>query len=518
MQTADLATANPQAWARYITHPSLWVRDKINIELAHYRPEEELLDFLADQPEEMHAWARRRLAAGQLTLAASLSYQAQALDRMASPGRYAFRWANGTAKTCTAALFVLWFFECFPGSKVITTAGSWSQLREQLWSEIPTWIERAKEPLLSQEHMLKTQIEAAPDWMVLARAANRADTFEGVHGQYIALLIDEAKAVKAEIFDAARRILRGNPGLKFWFVCLSSPGSPAGPFYDMCAGRQAHLWTTFHLSAYESERIPLEQIQDDRDELGEGSPLFTSMDLGEFPAEDEDTVIRLSWVEAAVEREVNTTGERVLGIDVARVADESIHLGLHGRRAVIEAAYRGKDTVYTANRARELYETKGFSRLGVDDTGVGGGVTDMLKSMPEIPPGVVVPVIFGEQARNPARFVNLKAEIYFALRDELEAGFRDPGNPDVGLSIPKDRRLMHQLTIQKFGYDSRNRLKIESKVELKARGVESPDRADALAIANYIRSRSTLPAGMMRRTVEAARHRGVAAEVINTGW
>lgn len=506
------------AYAYYILHPSAWVEDKIHIGMARYRSAADLDAFLGALPPDRHQWARRQR--DRLRLDATRSYQADALDAMATPGRYAFRWANGTAKTCTAALFVLWFFDCFPGAKVVTTAGTWTQLKDQLWLEIPLWVERAREPIMATGHMAKTQIQAAPDWAVLSRAADRADTFEGVHGEYLLLLIDEAKAVKPEIFDAARRILRGNEGGQFWFVCLSSPGSPSGPFYDMCVGRQADRWTVFHLSAYESERIPLSQIDEDAVELGEESPLFQAMDLGEFPTEGEDTVIPLSWAEAAVGRVVNTEGERTLGVDVARFGDDATALvSLQGRRATVEATYRGKDTVWTTGEILARHRAARFARVAVDDGGVGGAVTDQLRATEGI---AVVPVNFGatDRVRHPERFANNKAEMYWMLRAELEAGFKDPASPDVGLSLPDDRLLVHQLTMQRYGFDTRQRYTVEGHKATKTRGEPSPDRADALALANFVRRAD---AGQEHRQVGQANigareRRGLAASILREEW
>jgi hypothetical protein len=46
--------------------------------------------------------------------------------------------------------------------------------------------------------------------------------------------------------------------------------------------------------------------------------------------------------------------------------------------------------------------------------------------------------------------------------------------------IPNDEKLIAQLTSRRKQYDSRGRERLESKADLRARGVESPDRADAI--------------------------------------
>ena len=233
----------------YRAQPSLWIEDHVNIDLARLREQAELEEWLLHQPAESHTWCRTNLEAGKLSLG-SASYQSYVLDAMAEPGQYALQWANGCAKTATAALFLLWFLDCYPGGKALTTAGTWSQLKEQLWREIPMWADRLKRRIIpAGDSMMQTGINLGPDWAAFSRAADRADTFEGVHGDYILILVDEAKAIKSEIFGAFRRIMRGNPNCMCWIVCLSSPGSPIGPFYDITNGNQAHRSKPFKLSA-----------------------------------------------------------------------------------------------------------------------------------------------------------------------------------------------------------------------------------------------------------------------------
>lgn len=473
----------------YRANPAAWCEDKLGIELAHYRDRAVLEAWLAGQSSERHRWCRDMLAQDKLSLDSTRSYQADALNTMAQPGRYAFQWANSTAKTATAALWGLWFLDCYPGARLITTAGTWSQLKEQLWREIPLWASKATEPIVpSLERIGKTQIDIDNDWAAFGRAADKGGTFEGVHSKRVAILMDEAKAIPPDIFDSARRILRGEEGAKFWWIALSSPGSPTGPFWEITHGDQAHRWKTFELSAYESERVTLNQIEEDSNDLGESAPLFISMVLGQHPEEGEDTVLPLSWVRAAVGRSVEQGHPFALGCDVARFGGDETAIALAlGRRVEVAATYQGKDTVWTAGQLVQLQTDHRVDGIAVDDTGVGGGVTDQLRAAQQ----PVMGVNFGETkgVRQPKRFVNIKAEMYFALRAAFQEAYEHPDDPTKGLSIPNDKKLIHQLTMQKYEFDLKQRYKIESHAALQRRGERSPDRADALALAWHARYR-----------------------------
>ena len=482
----------------YLEKPSLWVKDHVDIELAKYRARGEIDAFLRSKEDNSHTWLRQNRK--YLEFNQHKSYQADALNAMANPGFYAFQWANGCAKTTTAALWLLWFLDNHPGGKVVTTAGTWSQLVNQLWREIAMWIERSENTICNDAQVNATGINIAPDWFAMGRAATSEATFEGVHGDFVAVIMDEAKAIKPEIFNAVRRILRGNPGGQFWWIVLSSPGSPSGPFYDICKGESAANWNIFRLSAYQSERVALSQIEDDAQDLGENSPLFVAMDIGEFPDETDDTIIPISWVQAAVERNVKHQGGSSAAVDVARFGtDETCFMKFEGLEASILETYTGKDLMKTAGRVVRL-KTAGVDKVVIDDVGLGGGVTDRVKE--QIKDGII-PVNNGNRAKEPEKYANFGTEMMWHLREQFEKNFMSE-NGDL-LSIPDDKVLIHQLTARKFDITSSGQIKMESKSDMKKRGEKSPDRADTLAMAWHGRRRSLLNTSAVWKAMKEAK-------------
>ena len=437
------------------------------------------------------------------------SYQAEALDTMADPGRYGLVWANGTAKTTTAALHLHYFLDCYPGGKVLTTAATWSQLREQFWREVRTWATRAKVPIVSNQVSIdKTQIDVAPDWMAIGRAFDREGSFEGVHAPYVLVIMDEAKAIDPAVFEESQRILRGDADTKLWWICLSSPGSPTGPFYDLIHGGQSHRWKTLQLSAYQSERVSLKQIAQDAEDLGETSPLFVSMVQGRFPDETDDTVIPLSWVESAIDREVSHEEGSTAACDVARFgADETVFARVDGRKVSIPVTYSGKDLMRTAGRVKRLSEE--VRRIAVDDAGLGGGVVDRCR---ERSVTNLTAINAGSRARNADEFADLGSEMAWNLRRAFEETHRNRDKPTLGISIPDDKQLIHQLTARKYDFRSDGRIKLEAKSDMRRRGERSPDRADALAMAWWVRRRDDLIQAAIQANLEA-RHVGLGATI-----
>lgn len=462
----------------YRARPDLWVEHKIDIDLARCRGKGELEAWLAGQPGERHQWAREHLARGDLQLGKDRSYQAEQLRRMASPGRYALRWANAAAKTTTLALFVLWMLDNWPGSAVATTAGTWTQIKDQLWREIPLWAHRALDRDFVVQRVSKTAIDLGSKWFAVARAAGTEATFEGIHADRVLLIFDEGKAIGSDIYDAARRILRGTR--EWWWVVASTPGSPEGPFHDACTSR---LWDVSRLSAYETERISLDQIHADAEELGERSPLFQSMVLGEFPDEGEDTVLPLSMVEsivmapadaqAVVKRAREYGYEDRAGIDVARFGgDESVIVRCCAGVVRELRAWRGRRLTDTSRRCVEALHDWGIlpGYTGVDDVGMGGSVTDHLWEAGLQP----LPLNNGTPATQPLRYRNWITEAWFGYRDLCREGLA---------AIPNDPRLINQLASRRYTVASNGTLQVEGKPHLRARGIESPDRAEAVMYA-----------------------------------
>jgi hypothetical protein len=141
-------------------------------------------------------------------------------------------------------------------------------------------------------------------------------------------------------------------------------------------------------------------------------------------------------------------------------------------------AHHKDDTMTTAGHIAKAMrdiddetDKNDWVRAIVDVPGVGGGVVDRLAEL-ELP---VIPYNGGEAPIDKEPFVNARAEDYWTLRERFEQG-------EVDID-PDDDKLAAQLGSIKWGIDSRGRIKIESKDDMRKRGLPSPDRADAMAIA-----------------------------------
>ena len=127
----------------------------------------------------------------------------------------------------------------------------------------------------------------------------------------------------------------------------------------------------------------------------------------------------------------------------------------------------------TQESASVLFDFAQGGKIIIDDTGVGGGVTDRLRKLG----ANVIPINFGGKAQNKNKYPDIISEMWFCLADQIKH-----------IGIPRDLELMAELAGRYYKYTNDERRKVESKEEYKKRtGRRSPDKADALILAFYNR-------------------------------
>ena len=232
----------------------------------------------------------------------------------------------------------------------------------------------------------------------------------------------------------------------------------------------------------------LRWVEERKKVWGEENPIYQARVLGEFPDAEEDTLIPLSWIERAVERAVERERNLqlspeeepqpvILSVDVARFgSDKSVVLRRRGDRVEDMRVYRGLDSMKLTGHVAEAIRAWSPQEVAVDEVGIGAGVVDRLRELGHRVNAVNV----GRAARDGADFANLRAEGYWTLRQLFQDGHVD---------IPADSDLVGQLAPLRYSFNSAGQVIIESKDEMRRRGVPSPDKADALMMAFLSSSR-----------------------------
>lgn len=193
--------------------------------------------------------------------------------------------------------------------------------------------------------------------------------------------------------------------------------------------------------------------------------------LGKALAVSDKNIIQTAQVIEAMGREVDDEGTIEVGVDVARLGgDRTVFVKRKGLKEIGRASYTKKRTTEVCDLLVNFIGADKDVLIKIDDTGVGGGVTDEM-----IARGYnVIPINFGAKASNPDKYPNLISEAWFYLQSIID-----------NISIANDKDLLVELSNREWKMDSKGRRGVESKDDYKKRGFRSPDLADATILCFY---------------------------------
>jgi hypothetical protein len=312
-------------------------------------------------------------------------------------------------------------------------------------------------------------------------AADNPGFFEGHHADYMALLIDESKSVDSGIYTASERLTANK---KRFTMVASSPGGAVGWFYDTFTAKR-EFWSSKHVSAIDIARIPRGQIDEIRRMHGEDSALYKSMILAQFTESAEGALIRLEWVNRCIQTPPYFKGgDKVAGLDPAGGGDDNSICIREGNRINEFIRWKDKDTMRAAGRFVMELRSRGINKLNcyADAGGVGQGVLDKMAEL-DFP---VHRINFGGAPIYKTEAIsNRMTELWLNMKETIEG---------CKIIIPKDEMLIAQLTSRLAVVQSTGKVKLESKEEMRRRGVPSPNDADSLSLA-------LLPASYTSRSV-----------------
>lgn len=419
-------------------------------------------------------------------------WQKEMFENIRTKPRTAIKSGQGVGKTGGEAIIALWFLWCFPNSKVICTAPTKHQLNDVLWSEIAKW--QKKSPLLSQTlKWTKTYIYVTgceERWFAVARTATKPENMQGFHEDNMLFIVDEASGVADPIMEAIQGTLSGANNK---LLACGNPTKSTGFFYD-CFTVSRNLYACQTVNSEDSPRTNKENIKALIQKYGRDSNVVRVRVLGEFPKAESDVFIPISLVEGGIMTELpeeKRISNISLGVDVARFGDDEtiIAQNIDGN-ITIPIKRHGQNLMATVGdivtQYRKLIKDnpryKGNIHVNIDDTGLGGGVTDRLnevKREEKLFRMEIIPVNFGEEIPNE------EAKTYYSDLPTYMWSIVRKGLEDREIKLPNDGDLVAQLSTRKYDMASNGKVKIESKKEMKKRGLPSPDTADAVALSMF---------------------------------
>ena len=426
-------------------------------------------------------------------------------------------------KTHLAARLVLWWGSVWPAgtAKVVTTATTYRTVKNQLWPHVRRVHGRHKLP--GKTNMVEWQIGRELVAFGFSAPNTDPESVQGYHEPHLLIVVDEAGGITHAIGGAlnglmtgmhTRMLAIGNPSSDeqdTWFqgVCESPEwqtipiavadtpnftGEDAGPCLACPPGTPPHP-VAGHLVDEDWLRVTVQ-------EYGPDHPYVVSKVDAAFPEIVANRTIPLGWLEEAIKlgKEEPAVGTRVrLGVDIASDGGDELAIarveGLHARVVHFESGKSLANSVDVAGIilthirdaevvAKELGSTEKV-RAKVDVIGLGWGPVSTLQRWGEegLHGAKVVGVNVGEQAKEPDKYVNQRAEMWWEGRLLVQPDPAREGKPLATLDV--DDRTKAQLGDPTHKTSTAGRRQIESKADLRKRGRKSPDRAEAVLLAYY---------------------------------
>jgi hypothetical protein len=294
-----------------------------------------------------------------------------------------------------------------------------------------------------------------------------ADNPDSMRGLYLdGVVVDEPAQIDPRLFP---EILR--PALadrKGWATFIGTPKGRDGFYQVWSHALTSPDWYTVKLRASDTNVIPPDELAAARSLMSESQ--YAREFECSFDEPDVDQFIPSTLVDEATKRQALPMGPKVLGLDVARHGDDRTVALVRNGDVVDDidiTVWRGLDTMQTVGRVIQIITDRKPDAIFVDGVGVGGGVVDRLRQLGYR----CIDVNGGHTASDDYRYANHRAEMWAKMKEWLAKG-----------RIPAKDELANDLSAPTYSFDARNRLKIEKKEDMKARGLPSPDLADALAL------------------------------------
>lgn len=402
-------------------------------------------------------------------------------------------------KSMVAAMAALWFYSSFPDGAVYLCAPTTKQIDRIVWKEVKRLHERSLVPLSGTPRQKSASgLTSADGRTILGSAAVRTEHGQGYSGPQL-YVVDESSAKAVEAMLLA---IEGNrAGSRVYVLLIGNGTRNEGYFYETHTGRPG--WFPISISSEESPNVVSGEdlipdmatrrwVQQMEETHGRNSPFFKVHVLGQFVESEEGKIVSLADIEAAEKRwpETDAIGPLVIGLDPAGKGvggDESVFAVRRGQKALEFEAHRGITAEAHLVHLNGLIDRHANSHREVaivvlDREGsVGAEIYGTLKAAAALEGARfrVIGVRSSDRAqRNPL--------VYERVRDELWAAVAQWIVRDGG-AIPENTKLPRDLHAPAWGASHKNRQIVTDKKELRKDLGRSPDHADALCLACWIK-------------------------------
>lgn len=410
-------------------------------------------------------------------------------SELSYPLQFSTASGHGIGKTTLVAWLILWIMSTRPFCKGVVTANTAEQLRSKTWSELNKWLDLCVtqywfEYFAGRGNMKLVHKDHPEQWNCQAQTSKEenSEAFAGLHsaGSTPFYIFDEASAVPDKIFEVREGGTTDGEAMTFDF---GNPTRNSGMFFENTMGRYSHNYITTFIDSREVAITNKKRINQWIKDRGEDSDFVKVRVRGIFPSVGAKQFINSDDVIHAMEAEaiVDSYAPLIIGVDIARFgADDTVIYSRLGRdaRSIKPEILSGLDTVQVTGKVIEIIrkfrqEGKEVAALFIDGGGLGGGVIDQLRHLGYMP----IEVLAQHRPNDPIAYRYKTDEMWGEMRDAIRSGLRLPGR-----DVPIGTQLFSELTQREYDYTLKGQINLESKSDMKDRGLDSPNIADALAL------------------------------------
>jgi hypothetical protein len=385
---------------------------------------------------------------------------------------------HGIGKSAFVSWLILWALSTFPGTKGVVTANTASQLATKTWPELAKWhrlciVAHWFNYTATSIHSVEPGQEKT--WRVDAVTWSDTNTeaFAGLHnqGKRILLVFDEASGISDKVWEVAEGALTDENTEIIW-AAFGNPTRSSGRFHSVCFGKLKHRWISRCIDSRTVSHTNKKQIQKWIEDYGVDSDFVRVRVRGLPPNASELQFIPTNTVEAARGKSIHESAyafaPKIIGVDPAYSGADETAIYLRQGLAVqkLMTVRNVADDLTIAGYVAKFEDEHQADAVFVD-MGYGTGIVSGGRSM-----GRNWQIVSFGSKSNKEGFANKRAEMWGDMKKWLAEGG----------AIPDDQDLADQMTAPEYYINLRGEILLESKDDMKARGLASPDRADAVAL------------------------------------
>lgn len=401
---------------------------------------------------------------------------------------------NGAGKSGLAGILAVWWVATHDPRDVavICSAPTYIQIARVLFKEIQDNFRAAKEHGVTLPgYITQSQEWKLEDGTVMAWGRRPADkdivsAFQGIHRRYVMVVLDEAGGIPEDLYTATEAVTN-TEGARV--LAIGNPDARGTTFHKIF--REDPTWNKIKISAFDTPNFTGEEIPEELKPLliqpawverqkiswGVDSARYKSKILAEFPDEADNTFFSQVAIDRGVDTDIQEDYlvDAVLGVDLARFGeDDSVVYINRGGRCRKLATWTKATSIESATRIHNLAIEHGATQVRIDAAGLGGPIVDQVVALAN-DSYTVISMLGSAASPDNTRWLNARAFNYDSLREAML---------DNRIDIdPDDKVLLEELLMIQYKFSPKGAIQIESKDDMKSRGVKSPDSLDALVYA-----------------------------------